>query len=597
MMDQVKDRIRELQTLMRQRNIDAYLVTTSDYHDSEYTGEHFESIKYVTGFTGSPATALVTQNWAGLWVDGRYYIQAAGELQGSGIVLMKEGMSGVPTIEEFIEQDLPNYGTLGFDGRVVSARSIERLSERLEHKHIVFAYTESLVGEIWEDRPKISDKPVWILEERYAGKSAAEKIAELRRDMEKRHADMHILTTLDDIAWLLNLRGGDVPCTPVFLAYLAVTMDDIILFINPKKIDDDVAIYLKSLGINLAPYGEIYGFATTIRRSVILLDKSRVNYTIVHSLDPSNRIIDAENPTSLRKAVKNPAEIANMKASAITDGVVMTRFICWLKKNVGKEYMTECSLASRLDAMRLEAGAMDMSFDTISAYQANAALPHYHAEEDTCAEIRPEGLYLVDSGGQYLAGTTDLTRTVALGPLTDEQKKNYTLVLKGMLDLAAARFAEGCRGESIDYLARRPLWNEGTDYNHGTGHGVGFLLSCHESPVAIRYRINPDNGPTAVFRPGIICSDEPGYYEEGNYGIRIENLLLTEKKYESASGTFLGFSFLTYVPIDTEPIDITLLTSEEKEMLNTYHAEVYRVISPYLDEEENEWLKKATLPI
>ncbi len=596
-MNLIKERIARLQTLMRERNMDAYLVTTSDYHDSEYTGEHFQCREYITGFTGSAGTALITQKWAGLWTDGRYYIQAAEELKDSGIVLMKDGMPGVPTVEDFIEQDLPNFGTLGFDGRVVSAREIKRLEERLEYKHIVFAYTEALVGEIWEDRPALSDKPVWILDERYAGRPAAEKIAELRRDMERRHADIHILTTLDDIAWLLNLRGDDVPCTPVFLSYLVVGKDSITLFIDPRKVSEDVAIYLKTLGITMAPYQEIYGYAGTIHRSNILLDEARVNYTLVRSLDDSNRIIDAPNPTSLRKAVKNPVEIENMKAAAVTDGVVMTRFICWLKKNVGKEPLTECDLEERLDAMRIEAGALEMSFDTISAYGANAAMPHYHSEPETCAVIEPKGLYLVDSGGQYMNGTTDLTRTVALGEVSDEQKRNYTLVLAGMLDLAAARFREGCRGECLDYLARSPLWKEGLDYDHGTGHGVGFLLSCHESPVAIRYRINPENGPTAVFEPGMICSDEPGYYKEGDYGIRIENLLLTEEREKTVSGTYLGFSFLTYVPIDTEPVDSSLLTQQEKDMLNAYHAEVRRVISPYLDEEEAEWLCKATLPV
>ncbi len=596
-MDQIKDRIRRLQTLMRQRNMDAYLVTSSDYHDSEYTGEHFECREYITGFTGSAGTALITQKWAGLWTDGRYYIQAAEELKGSGIVLMKDGMPGVPSVDDFIEQDLPNFGTLGFDGRVVSAREVKRLEERLEYKHIVFAYTESLVGAIWEDRPALSDKPVWILDERYAGRSAVEKIAALRADMERAHADIHILTTLDDIAWLLNLRGNDVPCTPVFLSYLAVTMDKIILFIDKRKINPDVERYLRALGVTVSPYQEIYGYAETIRHSNILLDEKRVNYTIVRSLDDSNRIIDAPNPTSLRKIVKNPVETENMRAAAVTDGVVMTRFLCWLKTHAADGTITECDLEEKLDAMRMEAGAIEISFETISAYGPNAAMPHYHAEPESCATIQPEGFYLVDSGGQYLNGTTDLTRTVAMGPLTEDQKKNYTLVLKGMLDLAAAKFKEGCRGENLDILARRPLWDEGKDYDHGTGHGVGFLLSCHEAPVAIRFRINTENGPSAVLKPGMICSDEPGYYEEGNYGIRIENLLLTEEKEKTPSGTYMGFSFLTYAPIDKEPIDIGLLTPEEREMFNSYHDEVFRVISPYLSEEESNWLREATLPI
>ncbi len=596
-MKQVRERIACLRELMRERNIDAYLIPTSDYHESEYVGEHFACRKYITGFTGSAGTALITKDWAGLWVDGRYFVQAEAELKDTGVTLMKMGVPGVPTVEEFIEQDLPNYGTLGFDGRVITARMGEDLQRRLESKHVSFAYTEALVGEIWEDRPRLPEHPVWVLKEQYSGRSATDKIADVRKEMEKEHATVHILTTLDDIVWLLNIRGNDTPCNPVVLSYLTMTQTEIYLYINEKVISEEVGAYLRGLGVTIRPYQEIYTYVQGLRRESVLMEKAKVNYAISCYLDKTNRIIDKVNPTVIRKACKNPIEVANMKKAHIRDGVVMTKYIYWMKQNIGKIPMTECSVADKLDEMRKEYGALDMSFTTISAYGANAAMCHYHAVPETCATLEPKGLYLVDSGGQYLEGTTDITRTFALGPVTEEEKLHYTLVLISMLRLGHAKFLRGCSGMSLDYAAREVLWQRGLDFNHGTGHGVGYLLNVHERPVNIRFRTTPDRPDVTAFVPGMVCSDEPGLYIAGSHGIRTENLVLCVEDETTDFGQFLRFEYLTYVPIDLEPVDLSLMEDRDIAYLNEYHAQVYEKIAPHLTAEEAAWLRKVTSPV
>lgn len=596
-MSQIRERIARLRELMRERHIDAYLVPTSDYHDSEYVGEHFACRKYITGFTGSAGTALITKEWAGLWTDGRYFVQAAAELEDSGVALMKSGVPGVPSVEEFIEQDLPNYGTLGFDGRVISTRMGEELQQRLQSKHISYAYTEDLIGEIWDGRPRLPERPVWVLREQYAGQSAVEKIENLRREMEKAHATVHILTTLDDIMWLLNIRGNDIPCNPVVLSYLVMAQNQIFLYINPRVVTEEVEAYLRGLGVTVRPYQEIYTYVQGMHQEVVLMEKAKVNYAISRYLDETNRIIDRVNPTVIRKACKNPTEAANMRQAHIRDGVVMTKFIYWMKQNIGKIPMTECSVAAHLDQLRREHGALDMSFTTISAYGANAAMCHYHAVPASCAVLEPKGLYLVDSGGQYLEGTTDVTRTFALGEVTAEEKTHYTLVLMGMLRLGNVKFLKGCSGLSLDYVAREVLWQRGLDFNHGTGHGVGYLLNVHERPVNIRFRTTMDRPDVTAFVPGMVCSDEPGLYIEGSHGIRTENLLLCVEDEKTDYGQFLKFEYLTYVPIDLEPVDVSLMEDKDIAYLNEYHAQVYDKIAPYLTKEEAEWLKEATRPI
>ncbi len=596
-MNEIVKRISQLQKLMKERRIDVYLVPSSDYHESEYVGEHFACREYITGFTGSAGTALIGRNWARLWTDGRYFVQAAAQLSGTGVELMKMGEPGVPTVEEFLEQNLPSPGILGFDGRVINAKMGEELYRRLEKKSVSFAYTEALVGHLWRDRPPLPAKPIWVLDERYAGKSSAEKIRELRGEMEKFHATVHILTTLDDIAWLLNIRGGDIPCNPVMLSYAAVTKEDFFLFVNVKAVTEEAKAYLEKLGVTICPYQEIYSYVQELSQEKILLEKAKVNYVIFRYLEGNNRIIDRMNPTSLKKAIKNPVEIENMKAAHIRDGVAMTKFIYWLKHNIQKVLMTECSVSDYLEELRKQQGAIDLSFPTISAYGANAAMCHYHALEESCAKLEARGLYLVDSGGQYLEGTTDITRTVALGPVTEQEREHYTLVLMSMLRLGRVKFLAGCSGRSLDYVARELLWQRGLNYNHGTGHGVGYLLNVHERPVGIRFKGVPEREDGAPFAPGMVCSHEPGIYVEGSHGIRTENLVFCKEAEKTQYGQFLQFEYLTYVPIDLEPLDVSLMDEWDISSLNEYHQQVYEKLQPYLSEEEREWLKEATRPV
>lgn len=596
-MNKIAERIQRLRELMEERHIDAYLVPTSDYHETEYVGEHFECRKYITGFTGSAGTALIMKDWAGLWTDGRYFVQAAKELEGSGVELMKMNQPDVPTIEEYLEEHMPEFGLLGFDGRVINGSMGERLKKNLENKRVSIAYTEALIGEIWEDRPALSAEPIWILDERYAGKSAEEKISQLRSVMKAERADVHIITTLDDIVWLLNIRGNDVPCNPVVLSYLAVTMDKLYLFLNPEVVSEEVNLYLKNLGVEILPYQEIYTYVKKLHNSRVLLEKSKVNYMIVSELDGSNIVIDKMNPTVSAKAKKNPVEIENMKLAHIKDGVAMTKFIYWMKQNIGKIPMTECSVADYLETLRMDQGALDLSFTTISAYGANAAMCHYHATPDQCAVLEPRGLYLVDSGGQYLEGTTDITRTFALGPVTETEREHYTLVLMSMLRLGHVKFLQGCTGFSLDYVAREPFWSRGLDYNHGTGHGVGYLLNVHERPVGIRFRTVAERQEGTPFVPGMVCSDEPGLYIEGSHGIRTENMIFCKEAEKTEYGQFLCFEYLTFAPIDLEPLKVELMEDRDIAYLNEYHKQVYEKIAPHLTEEERKWLKEATRPI
>ncbi len=591
----MNERLNELRRLMEERHMDAYLIPTSDFHESEYVGEYFKCRQFITGFTGSAGTAVVTRDDAGLWTDGRYFVQAARELEGSGFRLQKMDEEGVPTVEEYLADVLPEGGVLGFDGRVVNSRLGEAMAEALEEKHVTFSCEEDLVGAIWADRPPMSDRPVWILEETYAGKPAKDKIAELRRDMKEARATVHVLTTLDDIVWLLNIRGDDIPFNPVVLSYVVVTESEFYLFINEKTLDGQVRDYLQKLGVTVKPYNDIYGFVKALRKERVLMESSCVNYAIKNSLDSSNKIVDRMNPTVMAKAVKNPVEIENERRAHIKDGVAMTKFIFWLKKNIGVTDMTEISVSDYLEELRRQQeGNLGLSFNTISAYGENAAMCHYAATPESNKTLKPEGLYLIDSGGQYYEGTTDITRTVALGPVTDEEREHFTLVAMSMLRLGHAKFLYGCRGLSLDYIARQPMWERGLNYNHGTGHGVGYLLNVHERPNGIRYKMVPERMDSAVIEEGMICSDEPGIYIEGSHGIRTENLIVCRKAEKNEYGQFMEFEYLTFVPIDLDALDVSLMEKRDIQYLNEYHRQVYEKISPYLTREEQQWLKEAT---
>ena len=595
---EIRDRVKSLRNLMSEKKIDAYMIPTADCHESEYVGSYFKCREYMTGFTGSAGTMMVTQKEACLWTDGRYFVQAETEMDGSGILLMKMGEEGVPSIEAYVRKELPDGGVLGFDGRVVNAEMGEALERCAAERGGTICCDVDLVGEIWNDRPALSSEPVWILDEAYAGKCAADKLDELKKAMKQAGAAIHIMTTLDDIVWLLNIRGNDIPTNPVALCYFVITEEKYMIFVQEKALDQAVRSYFEKNQIEVHPYEGIYELVKKLRNEKILLEKGKMNTVLWRSLDPSNVIIDQMNPCSRMKAVKNETEMENIRRAHIKDGVAVTKFIYWLKKNIGKVHMDEMGVSDYLESLRKEQeGYLGPSFHTISAYGPNAAMCHYSVNEENNTKLEPRGLYLVDSGGQYYEGTTDITRTVVMGPVTDEEREHFTLVLISMLRLGAVKFLHGCRGISLDYVAREPFWSRGLDYNHGTGHGVGYLLNVHERPNSIRYRLVTDARENAELEEGMVTSDEPGLYIEGSHGIRTENLVMCVKDEKNAYGQFMRFEFLTFVPIDVDGIDRELMTDRDVELLNEYHQQVYEKISPYLPEEEARWLWQVTAEI
>lgn len=594
----IPTRIARLREEMKKRNISIYVIPTSDFHESEYVGEYFKARKFMTGFTGSAGTAVITMEEAGLWTDGRYFVQAAEQLKDSTVTLYKMGEPGVPTVDEYIKDTLNNGETLGFDGRVVNSQWGKKLEKIAEEKQAKLYVDEDLVDFVWEDRPAMSCEPVMILKEEYSGKSTAEKIADVRKAMKEKHADIHLISSLYDIAWLLNVRGGDISHVPVVLSHLALMEDSCLWFLQEKALTPEIAAYLKENGVEIRPYDSFYTYVKEIsEEKTVLMDESILNYRICSSIPKNVKIVNEANPSELMRSMKNETEMKNTRNAHIKDGVAMCKFMYWLKKNVGTIPMTEISVSDYLAELRAQQeGFLDLSFDTISAYGAHGALCHYSATEESNAKIEPEGFLLVDSGGHYLDGTTDITRTFALGALTEEMKENFTRVCRGMLNLANAKFQYGCTGRNLDYLARSPLWEVNLDYNHGTGHGVGHILNVHEGPQGIRWRMIAG----VVEQPleeGMITSDEPGLYLEGKYGIRTENELLCLKGTKNEYGQFMYFENLTLVPIDLDAIVPEQMSDDEKRRLNAYHADVFRVISPYLTEEEALWLKEYTREI
>lgn len=595
----IQERLQALRDEMKKRNIDIYVVPTSDFHESEYVGEHFKARKFITGFTGSAGTAVVTLTEAGLWTDGRYFVQAEKQLAGSTVTLYRMGEEGVPKVDEFIADKLAEGGCLGFDGRVVNGSWGKKLAAIVEEKNGSLHVNEDLVDIIWTDRPALSKKPLFLLDEKYTGKSVSAKIADLREAMAKEGANYHILTSLYDIAWLLNIRGGDIASVPVILSYLVLTEKECIWFLQEEVVDEKIAAYLKENQITTKPYNAIYEYVPTIPADAcVLMNGSTVNYRITSNLQESVKVVDKPNPTEIMKAIKNPTEIENIKKAHVKDGVAFTKFMYWLKTNIGKIPMTEISASDYLEERRREQeNFIELSFDTICAYGPNAAMMHYAATPESDAELKPEGFLLVDSGGHYLEGTTDITRTMALGPITDEMRLHFTTVCRSNLNLANAKFLYGCSGLNLDILARGPLWDMGIDYKCGTGHGVGYVLNVHEGPNGFRWRVVPERNDNGTLEEGMVTTDEPGVYLEGKYGIRTENELVCRKAEKNEYGQFMNFENITYAPIDLDAIDPDEMTKREKKMLNDYHAMVYEVLSPYMTEEENEWLKKYTRAI
>jgi Xaa-Pro aminopeptidase len=592
----VKERIQHLRALMAENQMDAYIIPTSDFHESEYVGDYFKARKYMSGFTGSAGTLIVTLTQAGLWTDGRYFLQAARQLADTGITLYKMGEEGVPSIEEFLQENLPQDGILGFDGRVLNASLGLKLKEKLVVKNVTIKYDKDLVDSIWTDRPSLPGEPAFLLEEIYSGKSTADKLQEVRKEIKKLGASVHIITTLDDIAWLFNIRGNDIAYNPVILSYAVITEENAYLFLDQTKLSQEIKNKLAENTISLKAYQDIYSFVTSLSPQVsVLLDSKKVNYAIYKNLNSEIPIIDAANPTVLFKAMKNPVEIENLRKSHIKDGVAFTKFMYWLKTNIGKIEITEISASDYLEERRKEQeGFIELSFDTICAYKANAAMMHYSAGTDSNALLKPEGLLLVDSGGQYYEGTTDITRTMALGEINPELKKHFTAVLRSMLNLADAKFLHGCIGLNLDILARGPIWDMDLDYKCGTGHGVGYLLNVHEAPNGFRWKKVPERDDGCVLEEGMVTTDEPGIYIEGSHGIRTENELVCRKGEKNEYGQFMYFEHITFAPIDLDAVDVTLMSLAEIKRLNDYHEKVYEKVSPYLTQEEKDWLKVYT---
>lgn len=592
------EKLQALREEMRKKNLSAYIVPTEDFHCSEYVGDYFKAREYLSGFTGSAGTLLVMKDRALLWTDGRYFLQAEDQLSGSGIELMKSGQPEVPTLPDFLGEHLKKGAVIGFDGRTVTGAFVEELREKTEAKQVTFYGKRDLVDRIWEDRPAMSAEPVWELEISYAGLSREDKLAKVRQEMEKERADAFLVTALDETAWLLNLRGGDVRHTPVFLAYMLITKRRALLCAQKSAFPETVCKELVKAGVTLLPYESIEDMVASLPAGQrILVDEKRVSYRLLQVISKGVEKINKPSPIALLKAVKTEREITHMRSAHVKDGVAVTRFMYWLKSHVGTEEVTEISAAAKLEDFRAQMdGYLGPSFDPIMAYGSHGAIVHYEATPETDVVMQPKSFCLADTGGHYSEGTTDVTRTIALGELTAEERKAYTLVLKGHLRLGAAKFLEGICGQNLDVLARQPLWEEGLDYNHGTGHGVGYLLSVHEGPQNIRWRMG---GETACvpLEEGMVISNEPGLYVTGKFGIRHENLVLVRKGEKTDYGQFMYLEPLTMVPFDKEAIDVSLLRPSEKKMLNDYHEKVYETLAPHLTGEELVWLGEATAAV
>lgn len=603
-MNQTNIKIGQLRARMKELGIDAYLVPTADFHESEYVGEFFKCRHFLTGFNGTAGTAVITMDKAGLWTDGRYFVQAEEQLSGSEIKLYRMGEPEFPTLDEFLEKELPVDGCLGFDGRVVNSELGYGLQNLLQEKNVTINCSKDLVGEIWTSRPAMSCEPIWSLDVKYAGKSTVEKLSDLRDAMKRNKAQIHLMTALDEIAWLFNLRGNDIVNNPVFLSYALITQDEAYLYVQKEAIKEDtkmekeVCAALAEAKVQVKEYAEFLQDVAALKNEKILLERKKASFAVCESIDASCRIIDEMNPCATMKAVKNATEIENMRKAHLKDGIAVTKFMYWLKHTIGTCDMTEMTAAHKIEELRAEQGNyIEPSFVTIAAYKENAAMCHYHPSDEVCKKLKPEGLLLVDSGGQYLEGTTDITRTYALGPLTEKEKEYYTIVAAAMLKVSTMKFLHGCRGINLDYTIREAFWKRGLDFAHGTGHGVGYLSNVHERPNGLRWKVVPERQDSAVIEPGMICSDEPGLYFAGDFGTRTENLILCVEDEKNEYGQFLKFEFLTKAPIDLEALDTRFMDDADIERLNTYHKDVYETISPYMNDEEKEWLKHVTREI
>ena len=583
---EINKRIEEARKVMKKYKVDAYIVTSSDYHQSEYIDDYFKGREYLSGFTGSAGVLVIFKDEACLWTDGRYHIQAEKQLKGSEVKLFKQGNLGVPTYKEYIISKLAENSKIGIDAKILLSSDINEILSKKKYKIVDF----DLLEEVWDKRKKLPDGKIFILEDKYTGKTYKEKVKEIREILKEKGADYNIISSLDDIAWIYNFRGDDVQHNPVALSFTIISKKNSILYIDKNKLDDKTQKYFKDNKVEIKEYFEFFEDIKKLKGN-ILVDFTKISSAIYEAIS-KNTLINSMNPSTYLKAHKNETEITNTKEIHIQDGVAIVKFMYWLKNNYKKENITEFSAEEKINSLREKIeGYIDLSFSTISAFGKNAAMMHYSAPEKNSTKIE-DGVYLLDSGGTYLKGTTDITRTFFLGKVGKEEKNDNTLVLKGMLALSRAKFLFGATGTNLDILARQFLWNVGIDYKCGTGHGVGHILNVHEGPHGIRFQYNPQR-----LEVGMIVTNEPGAYIEGSHGIRIENELLVKEACETEHGQFLEFETITYAPIDLDGIVKTLLTKEEKQQLNEYHSEVYKKLSPYLNKKEKEFLKEYTKSI
>lgn len=588
----IKSRISSLRGLMKERGIDAFIIPSSDNHGSEYVSDYFRVRQWISGFTGSAGTVVITEKEAHLWVDGRYFLQGEQQIQGTEYVLERMGEPGVKTYAQWICDNVKSGGTVSFNGKVFTVAELHDLERTFREKGIEITPEEDVFDELWKDRPTMPNKKVFIHEDSYTGKTVEEKLALVKEGMNKINANNLLLASLDDIAWLLNLRGGDVECNPVFLSYFLISDSNYTLYIDKEKLNDEIINILGSKFVNIKDYNDVAADLKLVK-GTITFDPAKTNVWLKKAINEEVNIVERRNITTDLKARKNPTELKNIENAHVKDGIAMVKFIKWVKENVNNNEITEISAADKLERFRAEGkDFIDISFDTIAGYGPHGAIIHYKASEESNSKLQPKGLFLVDSGAQYLDGTTDITRTIALGQLTDEEKIDYTLVLKGHLNLLTAVFLEGTPGCSLDILARRALWSKGLDFKHGTGHGVGYLLNVHEGPQGIRRELNP-----VALEEGMIVSNEPGVYKAGKHGVRIENLIAVQSKEKNEFGKFMCFKNLTLCPYELDAIEISLLTDEEKGWLNDYHKNVFDTLSPYLSEDEISWLKNSTKAI
>lgn len=590
----IKERLIKLRELMKNEGISAYIIPSTDAHQSEYVGEYWKCRQWISGFTGSAGTVVVTLDKAGLWTDGRYFIQAEKQLLGTGIDLFRMGEFGVPSFSEWIRENLKSGEKVAFDGKVFSMAAVQKLKAELSLKNIEVIINLDFIGQIWKDRPSIPEDKIFVHQVKYTGKSRTDKFNEVRKIMAEKGASYYMLASLDDICWLFNIRGRDIPSNPYVTSYAVVGEEKCYLFVNMKKVDDKAREELEKDGVILKEYNEIFKFLEQLdNEASIIFDSNKVNAYLYNSINTMVKKIDEYNLTTMLKAVKNDVEVENIKMAYIKDGVALVKFFKWLKENVEKQAITEIDAENKAEEFRKQQELfLEPSFATIAGYKEHAAMMHYKANSETTYVLKPEGFFLIDSGAHFLNGTTDITRTVSLGKLTEEEKRDFTLVLKSVIALSTAKFLNGATGSNLDIIARIPLWNCGLDYKCGTGHGVGYCSNVHEEPQ--RFSQVPN---TIKLIKGMTITIEPGIYKEGLHGIRTENTVLVVEDEKTEFGQFMRFETLSFIPIDRRAIVKEMLTIEEVQWINCYHGKVFEVLSPHLNEEEVQWLESETAEI